>query len=157
MRGVIVTTSNQKVNLNNCTHEQLFKAISKIQAKATIAFVKVERWIGHHMKHMTDMSKHYVVTATDNFGVTRKGHPSFLNWLLCEFGAPKDYWEEKGIPSGRLLNVTYTCPATGNQIQVHQTMNGVPVDTRSDEFQVMYQNFIVYPPSIILETQSEFD
>ena len=36
-------------------------------------------------------------------------------------------------------------------------MNGVPVDTRSDEFQVMYQNFIVYPPSIILETQSELD
>jgi hypothetical protein len=24
-----MTTSNQKINLNNCTHEQLFKAISK--------------------------------------------------------------------------------------------------------------------------------
>ena len=36
-------------------------------------------------------------------------------------------------------------------------MNGVPVDTSSDEFQVIYLNFIAYPPSIILETQSEFD
>ena len=36
-------------------------------------------------------------------------------------------------------------------------MNGVPVDTSSDEFQVMYQNFIAYPPSIILETHSELD
>ena len=36
-------------------------------------------------------------------------------------------------------------------------MNGVPVDTRSDEFQTMFQNFIAYPPSIILETQSELD
>ena len=37
-------------------------------------------------------------------------------------------------------------------------MNGVPVDTRSDKFQVtMYQNFIAYPPSITLETQSELD
>lgn len=36
-------------------------------------------------------------------------------------------------------------------------MNGVPVDTRSDEFQTMYQNFIAYPSSIILETQAELD
>ena len=36
-------------------------------------------------------------------------------------------------------------------------MNGVPVDTRLDEFQVMYQNFIAYHPSIILETQAELD
>ncbi len=34
-------------------------------------------------------------------------------------------------------------------------MNGVPVDTRSEEFQVMYQNFIAYTPSIVLETMSE--
>ena len=27
-----MTTPHQKVNLNNCTHEQLFKAISKIPA-----------------------------------------------------------------------------------------------------------------------------
>ena len=36
-------------------------------------------------------------------------------------------------------------------------MNGVPVDTRSDEFQIMYQNLIAYPSSIILETQAELD
>ena len=34
-------------------------------------------------------------------------------------------------------------------------MSGVPVDTRSEEFQVVYHNFIAYPSSIILETQSE--
>jgi hypothetical protein len=95
------------------------------------------------MKHKLDMVDHYVVTASDNYGMTRDW---FLTWLPSEFGAIKDYWEEKGIPSGRLLNATYTCPAAENQIQVHQTMNGVPVDTRSDEFQIMYQNFIVYSP-----------
>jgi hypothetical protein len=36
-------------------------------------------------------------------------------------------------------------------------MNGVPVDTRSEEFKVMYQNFIAYCPSIVLETMSELD
>jgi hypothetical protein len=89
--------------------------------------------------------------------MTIEGHPRFLNILPSKFGATKDYWEEKSIPSGRLLNTTYTCPATGNQIQVHQTMIGVPVNTGSDEFQVMYQNLIEYIPSITVETQNEFD
>ena len=135
-----MTTTNQKINLSN---EQLI--------------VKDEGRIGHHMKHMTDMAEHYVVNANDNFGTTRGGHPKLANFLPSEFGAAKDYWEEKGIQPGRLLTATYTCPHTGNQTQVYQTMNGVPVDTRSDEFQTMFQNFIAYPPSIILETQSELD
>ncbi len=36
-------------------------------------------------------------------------------------------------------------------------MNVVPVDTRSDELQIMYQNVIAYSPSIVLETMSELD
>ncbi len=31
------------------------------------------------------------------------------------------------------------------------------LDTRAEEFQMMYQNFIAYPPSIVLETMSELD
>ena len=125
-----MTITTQKINLNNCTDEQLFKAISRIQAKAAATFVKDDWRIGHNMKHMMDMVEHYVVTTLDNYGMTREGHPKFLNWLPSEFGTTKDYCEEKGILSGRLLNATYTCPSTGNQIQVHQTMNGVPVDSR---------------------------
>ena len=106
------------------------------------------------MKHMTAMAEHYVNNSNDNFKTTRQGHLKFDNLLPSELGATKDYWEEKGIPPGRLLTATYICPHTGNRTQVHQTMNGVPVDTRLDEFQVMYQNFIAYPLSIILETQA---
>ncbi len=73
-------------------------------------------------KHMADMVEHYVVTAIDNFRMTREGHPRFLIWLPSEFGATKDYWEENAYASGRLFNATYTCPATGNQIQVRQTI-----------------------------------
>jgi hypothetical protein len=36
-------------------------------------------------------------------------------------------------------------------------MSAVPVDTRSDEFQIMYQNFIVFPPSLHMETQAKID
>ena len=35
-----MTTTNQKIILNNCTHEQLFKTISWIQTKAAATFVK---------------------------------------------------------------------------------------------------------------------
>jgi hypothetical protein len=45
------------------------------------------------MKHMTDMVKHYIITTSDNYGMTREGHLWFLNWLPSEFGATKDYWE----------------------------------------------------------------
>ncbi len=106
--GVITTTTNQKTNPTNCTHEQLFKAISRIQTKVTATFVKDDRQIGHNMKHMTDMVEHYIVTTSDNYGMTRGGHLRFLNWLPSEFGATKNILEGKGIPSGRLLNATYT-------------------------------------------------
>ncbi len=86
-------------------------------------FVEDDRRIGHNMKHMTDMVEHYVVATSDNYGMPREGLTKFLNWLPSEFGATNDYWEEKGILSVRLLNATCACPATGNQIQVHQTMN----------------------------------
>ncbi len=109
------------------------------------------------MKHMVDMVKHYVVTTSDNYGMTGEGHLRFLNLFPSKFGATKDNWEGKGTLSGRVLNATYNCQATGNQIQVHQTMNGIPVDTSLDEFQIMYQNFISYPPSIVLATMSELD
>ena len=85
------------------------KAISKIQAKAASTFIKDERRIGHHMKHMTAMAEHYVINSNDNFNTTRQGHQKFDNFLPT-----KDYWEEKGIPPGRLLTATYTCPHTGN-------------------------------------------
>ena len=126
-----MTTTNQKVNLNNCTHEQILKAISKIQAKAAATFLKDERLIGHHIKHMKAMAKYYVINSSDHFKTTKQGHPKFDNFLPSEPGATKDYWEEKCIPPGRLLTATYTCPHTGSQTQVHQTMNGVPIDTQT--------------------------
>ncbi len=90
-----MTATTQKINLNNFTHVKFFKAISKIQAKAAATLIKDEGRIGHHKKHMMDTAKHYVVTATVNFGLTREGHLRFLNWLQSEFEATKDYWEEK--------------------------------------------------------------
>ncbi len=36
-------------------------------------------------------------------------------------------------------------------------MNGVPVNKRSDKFQIMYQNFLECPPSIVMEAISELD
>ena len=109
-----MTTTNQKISLNNCTHEQIFKAISRIHTKAAATFVKDERQIGHQIKHMTAMDEHYVITSNDNFKTTKHGHLKFDNFLPSELGADKKYWEEKGIPPGLLLTATYTCPHTGS-------------------------------------------
>ncbi len=73
------------------------------------------------------------------------------------FGADKQYWEKKGVNPDKLLNDTYLNQHTGRKSGVHQTMSGVPVDTRSDAFQIMYQNFIVLPPSLHMETQAKID
>ncbi len=63
-----MTTSTQKVNLNNCTHEQIFKAVSKIKAKAAVTFIKDSKRIGHHMKVMVE---HFVVSSDDNLRTTK--------------------------------------------------------------------------------------
>jgi hypothetical protein len=44
-----------------------------------LLFVRDSNRIGHHMKHMTDMAEHYVVTASDNYGMTGDCHQRFLD------------------------------------------------------------------------------
>jgi hypothetical protein len=78
-------------------------------------------------------------------------------WLPSEFGADKQYWEKKEVNPGKLLNDTYLNLHTGRQTGGHQTMSGVPVDTRSDVFQIMYQNFIAFSASLPMETQAKVD
>ncbi len=82
-----MTITTQKINLYNSTHWQLFKGICRIQPKAAATFVKDDRRIRHTMKHMTKMVEYYVVTTSDNYGMTREGHQKFLNWLPSEFEA----------------------------------------------------------------------
>jgi hypothetical protein len=65
--------------------------------------------------------------------------------------------EKKGVNPCKLLNDTYLHPHTGRPTGVHQTMSGVPVDTRSDAFQIMYQNCIAFLPSLHMETQAKID
>jgi hypothetical protein len=90
--------------------------------------------------------------------VTKLGHPSFKQWLPSHFGADKDCWEYKGTAPGRLLTASYTtCLNTENEVQVHQNIRGFQVDTRSEEFEMIYQNFISYQPSLIMETQFKLD
>ena len=90
-----MTTTNQKVNLNNCTHEQLFKAISKIQAKAAATFVKDQRQVGYHMKHMTDMLEHYVVNAMITLPRPRKVIRSSQTFFQASLELPRIIGKKK--------------------------------------------------------------
>jgi hypothetical protein len=66
-------------------------------------------------------------------------------------------WEQKGVNPRELLNEAYLNLRTGSYTGVHQTMSGVPVDTRSNAFQMMYQNFLVFYPSVHMETRAKID
>ncbi len=103
------------------------------------------------------MSEHYKATDIDAIPRMRLGNPKYRGLLPSKFGADKQYWEKKGVNPGKLLNDTYLNPYTGRQTGVHQTTSGVPVDTRSDAFQIMYQNFIAFPPSLHMEIQAKID
>ena len=153
----MTSATTQKIRLNNCTHEQLFKALARVEAKLATTTIKDKNRTPHAIKSISDMSKHYVASDIDDIPRTRLGNPNYRGWLPSEFGADKLYWEKKGVNPGKLLNDTYLNPHTGRQTGVHQTMSGVPVDTRSSAFQIMYQNFIMFPPSLHMETQAKID
>ncbi len=55
---------------------------------------------------------------------------------------------------GRLLTGIYICPHTGAGVNAHQAMTRVTLDTRLDQFQMMYQNSISYPWSLKFENRS---
>ncbi len=103
------------------------------------------------------MAEHYVPSEADNVSTTRLGNPQFRHWLSSNFGANKIYWEKKGVTGCKLLIVTYLNHHTGQQAGEFQTMSVTPVNVLSLSFQTIYQNFICYPPSLHLETQSKID
>ena len=153
----MTTLTEQKINLNNCTHEALFKAITRIEAKIAKTSVKDKDRVAHSIRHVAALAEHYVPSDADNVSTTRLGNPQFKDWLPSEFGANRSYWEKKAVTGGKLLIGTYTCPHTGQQLGVFQTMSGTPVDILSPSFQTIYQNFICYPPSLHMETQSKIN
>jgi hypothetical protein len=153
----MTTLTEQKINLNNCTHEALFKAITRIEAKIAKTSVKDKDRVAHSIRHVAALAEHYVPSEADNVSTTRLGNPQFKDWLPSEFGANRSYWEKKAVTGGKLLIGTYTCPHTGQQSGVFQTMSGTPVDVLSPSFQTIYQNFICYPPSLHMETQSKIN
>jgi hypothetical protein len=95
------------------------------------------------------MSAHYVPTDIDDIPRTRLGNPTHRGRLPSEFGADRQYWEKKGV-NNTYLNQHHD---TG----VHKTMSGISVETKPDAFQIMYQNFIVFPQSLHMETQAKID
>ncbi len=169
---MMTTSTVQKTNLNNCTYEELFKALVQIEAKMATTSVTDKDKPAYRFKHIVAMSEHYVPLATDNISTTRLGNPQFCDWLPSDFGANKIYWEKVGVTvtryTGRrkelqgasyLLQVigTYLNHHTGQQSSVLQTMTGTPFNVLASRFPIIYQNFICYPPALHMETQSKIN
>ena len=133
----MTTSTAQKINLNNCTHEELFKALARIEARIATTSVRDKDRVAHPIKHITAMAEHYVPSDADNVSTTRLGNPQFRDWLPSDFGANKIYWEKKGVTGGKLLIGTYLNHHTGQQAGVFQTMSGTPVNVLSPYFQTI--------------------
>ncbi len=140
--NTITSATTQKIRLNNCTHEQLFKALARVEAKLATTTIKDKNRAPHAVKSISDMSEHYVATDIDDIPLTRLGNPKYRGWLPSEFGGDRQYWEKKRVNPGKLLNDTYLNPHTGRQTGVPQTLSGLPVDTRSDAFNVQVPDYV---------------
>jgi hypothetical protein len=78
-RGVtvssMITSTAQKINLNHCTHEGLFKALARIEARIATTSARGKDRVAHPIKHIAAMSEHYVPLEADNVSTTKLGNP----------------------------------------------------------------------------------
>ncbi len=104
----MTTSTAQKINLDNCTHEELFKALTRIEARIATTSLRDKDRVAHPIKHIVAiMAEHYVSWEAHNVSTTRLGNPQFWDdWLPRYIGANKIYWEKKGVTGGKLLIMT---------------------------------------------------
>ncbi len=81
----MTSATTQKINPTNCAHEQLFKALARVEAKLATTTIKDKNRAPHAVKSISDMSEHYVATNIDDIPLTRLGNPKYRGWLPSEF------------------------------------------------------------------------
>ena len=67
----MTTSTAQKINLNNCTYGELFKALARIEARIATTSVRDKDRVAHPIKHIAAMAEHYVPSDADNVSTTR--------------------------------------------------------------------------------------
>ncbi len=67
----MTSATTQKIRLNNCTHEQLFKSLARVEAKLATTTIKDKNRVPHAIKSISDISKHYVASYIDDIPLTR--------------------------------------------------------------------------------------
>ena len=58
----MTTSTEQKINLNNCTHEALFKAITRIDAKIATTSWRDKDRVSYSIRHVAALAEHYVLS-----------------------------------------------------------------------------------------------
>ncbi len=75
------TSTTKKLNLKNCTHEELFKATARNEVKLAKTSVRDKDRVAHPVKHIAAMTEHCVPSETDNISTTRLGNQQFRDLL----------------------------------------------------------------------------
>ncbi len=63
--------------MNNCTHEELFKALPLIEARIATTSVRYKDRVAHPIKHIAAIAEHYVPSDADTVSTTRLGNISY--------------------------------------------------------------------------------
>jgi hypothetical protein len=77
----MATTSTQEIKQDNCTHEPFFKAFTRMTRDFATSFVKDKNQVPHPIRHISDMSEHYVHSESDNIQTTCIGTYKFSECL----------------------------------------------------------------------------
>ncbi len=86
--------------MNNCAHEQVFKALARVDAKLATATVKGSG--PHKVAHqIRQISEYFIPSGVDSIQTTFLGKPKVSDWLPSEFGSDRTYWEKKGLAHGK--------------------------------------------------------
>jgi hypothetical protein len=133
--------------------EQLFSTVSKIQTRAAATFVRISK-----AEHYYRLHCHCVRQVWHD-----PQRPSVVPSLKL---ASKRVWSHQGVEESRTIGKKSTPPWSLTQFYIYllawKSDSSPSEDKWSScqhevEFQTIYRNSMAYTPSIILETQSEFD
>jgi hypothetical protein len=70
----MTTSTAQKINLNNCTHEKLFKALTLIEARIATTSVRDNDRPAQPIKRIAAIFEYYVPLEADNISTFRLGN-----------------------------------------------------------------------------------
>jgi hypothetical protein len=139
-----MTTNRVKLSTATVTYKELFGAIRAIMQDLKHGVVKDQHRRLVPIMNLVQMAELYVVQSSDNVRVTKGGDFSLKRLAPKDFVHTKSTWEKMGITKGQLPHIVQY-DANGIEHEAHVTMNGLEIDSESQQFKRKMVNLSTYP------------